>query len=104
MLSLMGNMSENEGSVENEIAWRQFATESSDSNSWFIVLVRLAELYELSSPHYLIAHKTNKKTWRKLVTLNDKLRADARLSATTRVLIKQGVALSRFKHTPLDHS
>lgn len=91
-LVLMRNISVNEGSVENEIAWRQLAMKSSDSNSWFIELVRLAELYELPSPHFLIANKTNKDAWRKLVSANinkhwsEKLKLDASNKSTLKHL------------------
>ena len=47
MINLFGNIIRNFESIERDIAIRQLATKPKTSDSWFIEIVKLLELYEL---------------------------------------------------------
>ena len=64
MINLFGNIIRNYESIERDIAIRQLATKPKTSDSWFIEIVKLLELYELPSPHDLIVSPPNKLQWK----------------------------------------
>ncbi|CAG2194202.1 AO7 [Mytilus edulis] len=49
MLSLFRNIADNHGSVERSIAQRQLALKTRDSESWFIQIIKLTEIYKLKT-------------------------------------------------------
>ena len=53
-LSLFRNIAENKGSMENNIAFRKLAIKPEDSNSWFIQIVKVTEMYNLPSPRDIL--------------------------------------------------
>jgi hypothetical protein len=64
MIHLFGNIIRNFECIERDIAIRQLATKPKASDSLFIEIVKLLELYELSSPHDLIMSPPNKLQWK----------------------------------------
>ena len=68
MLCTFRNVIANSNSVEQNIAYRQLATKSNDSKSWFIKIVQITQLYVLPSPYDLMETPPNKRKWKKLVT------------------------------------
>jgi hypothetical protein len=54
MINLFGSIIRNFECIERDIAIRQLATKPKTSDSLFIEIVKLLELYELPSPHDLI--------------------------------------------------
>lgn len=67
ILNLFGNIIRNYGSIERDIAIRQLAVKSRTSDSWFIKIVELTELYSLPSPYDLIESPPSKHVWKQLV-------------------------------------
>jgi hypothetical protein len=53
-LSLFRNIAENKGSMENNIAFRKLAIKPEDSDSWFIQIVKVTEMYNLPSPRDIL--------------------------------------------------
>jgi len=66
-LTLYRNIVDNKGTIENDIAWRQLALKTRDSNSWFIELVKISEKYELPSPYVMLSSIPSKEAWKKLI-------------------------------------
>ena len=48
--------SQNEESIEKQLARRQLAVKSNNSNSWFVVIKKLLLKYNLNDPIYLLDH------------------------------------------------
>ena len=68
MLCTFRNVIANTNSVEQNIAYRQLATKSNDSKSWFLKRVQITQIYDLPSPYDLMETHPNKRKWKKLVT------------------------------------
>ena len=67
MLSLFRNIAENKGSMKNNIAFRPLAIKPEDSDSWFIQIVKVTEMYNLPSPRDILNPVPNKATWKRTV-------------------------------------
>lgn len=67
MLSTFRNIVDNKDSVEYKIALRQLSLKSKSSDSWFIQIVKLTELYQLPMPLDLFNNTPEKLTWKKFV-------------------------------------
>ncbi|CAC5387746.1 unnamed protein product [Mytilus coruscus] len=65
-LQSLNTTSGNYDSIE-ELAWRQLATNSNSSNSWFIMVKSLPELFDLPSCNDLLKNPPGKSTWKNLV-------------------------------------
>jgi hypothetical protein len=65
MLCTFRNVIANTNSVEQNIAYRQLATKSNDSKSWFIKIVQITQIYVLPSPYDLMETPPNKRKWKK---------------------------------------
>ncbi|CAG2247447.1 unnamed protein product [Mytilus edulis] len=90
MLSLFRNIADNHGSVERSIAQRQLALKTRDSESWFIQIIKLTEMYELPSPIEVLDLVPEKHIWKKLVynAVNDYWKNILILEARTKVSMK----------------
>ncbi|XP_063411607.1 uncharacterized protein LOC134694525 [Mytilus trossulus] len=90
MLSLFRNIADNHGSVERSIAQRQLALKTRDSESWFIQIIKLTEMYELPSPIEVMDLVPEKHIWKKLVynAVNDYWKNILILEARTKVSMK----------------
>jgi hypothetical protein len=67
MLSLFRNIAENKESMENNIAFRPLAIKPEDSDSWFIQIVKVTEMYNLPSPRGILNPVPNKAIWKRTV-------------------------------------
>ncbi|CAC5411304.1 unnamed protein product [Mytilus coruscus] len=90
MLSLYRNIADNHGSVERSIAESQLALKTRDSESWFIQILELTELYDLPSPIEILDLVPEKHIWKKLVynAVNDYWKNSLILEARTKVTMK----------------
>jgi hypothetical protein len=51
--------------MEYNIAFRQLAIKPEDSNSWFIQIVKVREMYNLPSPRDILNPVPNKAIWKR---------------------------------------
>ncbi len=83
MLCLFGNVSRDFNSIEREVALRQLAVKSFNSNSWFMKIRKILTKYGLMSIFDVIADPPNKYNWKSMITKavnkywNDHLVAEA---------------------------
>ena len=66
-LTLLGNILLHKDTLEFEIAQRQLAVKSIDSNSWFADCNRLPYKYSLPNIYHVIEHIESQEGWRVLV-------------------------------------
>jgi hypothetical protein len=64
VLGLFRNAIDSEQNIEHQIACRQLAMKNQNSNSWFIYVDSILQLYELPSAHDLIEHQVDKEKWK----------------------------------------
>jgi hypothetical protein len=57
--------SQNEESIEKQLARRQLAVKSNNSNSWFVVIKKLLLKYNLNDPIYLLDHPVERQEWKR---------------------------------------
>jgi hypothetical protein len=53
--------------MENNIAFRPLAIKPEDSDSWFIQIVKVTEMYNLPSPRGILNPVPNKAIWKRTV-------------------------------------
>jgi hypothetical protein len=89
-LSLFRNIAENKGSMENNIAFRKLAIKPEDSDSWFIQIVKVTEMYNLPSPRDILHPVPNKAIWKRTVytAINEYWRDQLVKDATTKSTLK----------------
>jgi hypothetical protein len=64
VLGLFRNVIDSEENIEHQIACRHLAMKDQNSNSWFMYVDSILQLYELPSAHYLIEHGVDKGKWK----------------------------------------
>ncbi|CAG2248491.1 unnamed protein product [Mytilus edulis] len=62
IFTTFGTIVRNYDSIEHQLAWRQLATKSNSSNSWFIMVKTLLEMYDLPSCYDLLQNPPGKST------------------------------------------
>ena len=80
-LSLFRNIAENKGKL---------AIKPEDSDSWFIQIVKVTEMYNLPSPRDILHHVPNKAIWKRTVytAINEYWRDQLVKDATTKSTLK----------------
>jgi hypothetical protein len=53
--------------MENNIAFRPLAIKPEDSDSWFIQIVKVTEMYNLPSPRDILNPVPNKAIWKRTI-------------------------------------
>jgi hypothetical protein len=76
--------------MEYNIAFRQLAIKPEDSNSWFIQIVKVTEMYNLPSPRDIINPVPNKAIWKRTVytAINEYWKDQLVKDATTKSTLK----------------
>ncbi|VDH95017.1 Hypothetical predicted protein [Mytilus galloprovincialis] len=90
ILTTFGNIIRNFDSIEHQLAWRQLATKSKSSNSWFIMVKSILEQYDLPSCYDLLQNPPGKLTWKELVkrTVNSYWDNKLKLEAASKSSLK----------------
>ncbi|CAC5359503.1 unnamed protein product [Mytilus coruscus] len=90
IFTTFGNIVRNFDSIEHQLAWRQLATKPNSSNSWFIMVKTLLEMYDLPSCYDLLQNPPGKSTWKNLVksTVNSFWEQKLKLEAKTKSSLK----------------
>ncbi|CAC5390934.1 unnamed protein product [Mytilus coruscus] len=90
IFTTFGNIVRNFDSIEHQLAWRQLATKSNSSNSWFIMVKTLLEMYDLPPCYDLLQNPPGKSTWKNLVksTVNSFWEQKLKLEAKTKSSLK----------------
>ncbi|VDI37216.1 Hypothetical predicted protein [Mytilus galloprovincialis] len=90
IFTTFGNIVRNFDSIEHQLTWRQLATKSNSSNSWYIMVKSLLEMYDLPSYYDLLQNPPGKPTWENLVksTVNSYWEQKLKLEAKTKSSLK----------------
>ncbi|CAC5388171.1 unnamed protein product [Mytilus coruscus] len=90
IFTTFGNIVRNYDSIEHQLAWRQLANNSNSSNSWFIMVKSLLEMYDLPSCYDLLQNPPGKSTWKNIVksTVNRYWEQKLKLGAKTKSSLK----------------